>query len=78
MSCSFCNSVRVASLSGKCSDMCYFSVAGKEKLGYAPCDAGVGGGDYIELKYCLDCGKIQGKFPLPPTELENPPDEDDE
>ena len=25
---------------------------------------GIGGGDYVHFKYCADCGRIQGKFPL--------------
>ena len=30
-------------------------------------------GDDVQLDYCLDCGQIQGKFPLPPAALETPP-----
>ena len=25
---------------------------------------GIGGGDYIEFAYCLDCGQIQKDFPV--------------
>jgi hypothetical protein len=35
-----------------------------------PRDLGIGGGDDVQLTYCLDCGQIQGKFPLPPTQME--------
>ena len=42
----------------------------KRDDGYVPYDMGVGGGDYFKLKWCLDCGQIQGAFPLPQTELE--------
>jgi hypothetical protein len=24
----------------------------------------------VQFAYCLDCGQIQGKFPLPPTRIE--------
>jgi hypothetical protein len=24
-----------------------------------------GSGDYVEFKYCLECGKIQDNFPVP-------------
>jgi len=37
---------------------------------YVPGDFGIGGGDYIRFDYCLECGKIQGDFPLEITELE--------
>lgn len=42
----------------------------KEKDGYVPSDMGIGGGDYIEFEWCLDCGQIQGTFPRLMTELE--------
>jgi hypothetical protein len=32
--------------------------------GYVPSKMGIGGGDYMEFSYCLDCGQIQGKFPV--------------
>jgi hypothetical protein len=31
---------------------------------------GIGGGDYVAFSYCLDCGQIQGDFPLPETGME--------
>lgn len=31
---------------------------------------GIGGGDYVEFDYCLDCGQIQGTFPVPKHEIE--------
>lgn len=70
MSCQRCQSERVAEVSGKCSDMCDYQVGTTEVLGYVPNDLGVGGGDYLEFKYCLNCGQLQGKFPLPPAEIE--------
>ena len=38
--------------------------------GYVPEDIGCGENDYIEFKYCLDCGQMQGKWPKPETEIE--------
>lgn len=70
MSCQRCKSKRIAEVNGKCSDMCSYEVSGTEVSGYVPSDLGVGGGDYIEVKYCLDCGQLQGKFPLPVAEIE--------
>jgi hypothetical protein len=38
-----------------------------DKHGYAPRDLGLGGGDYIDVTICANCGKIwppNGFFPL--------------
>lgn len=66
MSCQKCSSMRIASVGGKCSDCSWFVAAGKEHNGYVPGGVGIGSGDYIELTYCLDCGQIQGDFPISP------------
>lgn len=39
-------------------------------------DTGPSMGSFLWFEYCLDCGCIQGKFPLPETELERQPLED--
>jgi hypothetical protein len=70
MKCQKCDSDRVLNVSGKCSDMCSYSLKGQEADGYVPDDMGVGGGDYLEVNVCLDCGQLQGEWPLPKTELE--------
>jgi hypothetical protein len=44
--------------------MCSVEYKGMERHDYVPDFIGLGGGDYIELDYCLDCGQIQGDFPL--------------
>ena len=64
MKCFKCNSDKIASIGAKCSDLCSFSFDGLEKDGYVPTDVGIGGGDYVEFDYCLNCGQIQGKFPI--------------
>lgn len=68
MSCQTCKSDRIADISGKCSDMCFFVVEGLgEHDGYAPRGVGLKNsyGDYVEFSYCLNCGQIQGEFPVP-------------
>lgn len=70
MACS-CGSERIVTAGGKCSDMSTVYIGRKRHEGELPSDMGIGGGDYFRFKYCLDCGKIQGLFPLPTTELEN-------
>lgn len=70
--CQKCQSKRIADISAKCSDMFCASVGGKDYDGYVPKDMGFADkyGDYVAFKYCLDCGQIQGKFPLKETKLE--------
>lgn len=70
MSCSRCKSNRIASIGSKSSDMNTTSIGDAEKEGYVPDDMGIGGGDYVEFNWCLECGQIQGQFPLLPCELE--------
>ncbi len=69
--CQRCRSGRVADVLARCSDMCSIPRAGKRQSGYVPRDLGIGGGDDIALAYCLDCGQVQGAFPLPPSRLED-------
>lgn len=70
MNCRNCNSTRIANVNAKASDLFFVSIGDKEEDGYLPRDMGIGGGDYLKMSYCLDCGQIQGKFPLPKVELE--------
>lgn len=72
MKCDKCQSERVAEITAKCSDMCSYSLKDSKMHGnyYAPDDMGIGGGDYIEFNWCLECGKIQGDFPLPTSAIE--------
>ncbi len=71
MKCQRCESKRVAQVCGKTSDMCAIQIGNKEQTNYVPKDMGLGtDADYLEFKYCLACGQIQGKFPLKPTEIE--------
>jgi hypothetical protein len=73
MKCQRCKSTRVLALLIKITDAYpYLSIKGKESedIDTLPDDLGIGGGDYVEFKYCLDCGQMQGMFPLKETELE--------
>jgi len=64
MSCQRCKSERIASISSKSSDLNYIELGDREHNGYVPGDLGIGGGDYIQFNWCLDCGQIQGEFPV--------------
>lgn len=72
MNCQRCKSRRILSAGCTCSDMFYASIQGKEYDGYVPNDLGVGGryGYDLDIEVCLDCGQLQGKFPLPVAEME--------
>lgn len=71
MICQRCSSIRVARVCAKCSDMCSVSINKTNEVdGCVPEDIGIGGGDYVEFSWCLDCGQIQGKFPMPISEQE--------
>lgn len=82
MECQTCGKERLLHLSAKASDCFSWRINGGEDLGkrnfgYLLHDFGIGGGDYLDFTFCLDCGQIQGKFPLEQTEteIEGQPDE---
>jgi len=63
MSCQNCGSKKLASITGKTSDCNNGYIEGVDFDGYVPDDIGIGGGDYIEFEWCLECGQIQGEWP---------------
>lgn len=70
MKCKKCSSDRIISLTAKCSDCCAVTFKDIESHDYVLDDIGIGGGDYIEFSYCLNCGSIQGNFPLKESLIE--------
>jgi hypothetical protein len=62
--CQKCTSSRIANLCAKCSDLCCWTDANVDHEGYVPSNVGIGSDDYVEFDYCLDCGQIQGTFPI--------------
>ncbi len=70
MNCNGCDSTRLCYVQAKCSDLSNIHIGDKELDGYVPDDLGIGGGDYVDFGFCLDCGMIRGKFPKDQTELE--------
>jgi len=77
MSCQKCKSERVGTVGGKTSDLANFSVysEGIDHQGEVPSIPVIGGGDYLSIDFCLDCGQIQGEFPINTDDLK---DDDDE
>lgn len=78
MACQRCKSERIMSINAKCSDLCFASIGEHEQSDYPPEDVGIGGGDYVEFSYCLNCGQIQGDFPVDTCALERKEWEEDD
>lgn len=68
MTCDSCGSDRILKLSAKCSDRCFATFKGVDKDDYAPDVKNICGGDYVYPQVCLECGKVQGTFPVPDPE----------
>ena len=64
-----CGSHRIISVNGKTSDCCSVSYGDRCTDGYVPRSINIGGDDYIEFDYCLDCGLIQAEFPVPENKV---------
>lgn len=65
--CQTCGSKQLLCISGKHSDCCdaiEVNDQTKSMEGYAPYIDDICGGDYIEITFCMECGQIQGKFPV--------------
>lgn len=77
MACDRCGSERILDIDAKCSDMCSTEFGGVQDCDYAPYDVGIGGGDYVTFDLCLECGKVQGEFPVEDPSFATPEEEDD-
>lgn len=63
MKCQNCSSERVVHCGGHCQDR-FNLTAYANYEGYVPYGLNMGGGDYVELKVCFDCGRLQGEWPV--------------
>ena len=65
MACIRCESERLLNFSSKCSDCfsCFYGTVGGYD-GYVPEGLNIGSGDYIDATVCMECGQLQGKFPV--------------
>lgn len=66
MNCSRCGSERILEIDGKSSDRNIIEFQGKTYVNmYVPSNCGIGNNsDCIMFSYCLDCGQMQGDFPV--------------
>jgi len=70
MNCQKCSSNRVLNVTAKSKDLCTVSMWNQDHDGYVPDNMGIGGGDYIEIELCLQCGYVNGEWPLAESKLE--------
>ena len=59
-----CESKRIVDIYAKSSDLNIVSFNGRESDGYLPYIKNIGGGDDVTTSICLECGKVQGSFPV--------------
>ena len=84
--CQNCNSKRIVLINAKVSDMCQSTMVNSpeyepEDFEYVPQDMNIHvpmDSDVMEFQLCLNCGTIQGQWPLPETALERRVQENDE
>ena len=62
--CSKCQSDKIAQVQGRVKDLFNLRVKDFEYEGYVLHNLNIGSGDDLEFDYCLDCGQMQGKFPI--------------
>lgn len=63
-----CGSKRIIQVNGKTDDRfsaSYRSTPVRYYDGYVPYNLHLGGGDYLSIKFCADCGVIQNFKPIP-------------
>jgi len=70
MTCQRCKSTRILSIHAHGRDCNVFRIYGYEHEGYVPGEFHIGCGDDVEFEMCLECGQVQGTFPIKQTRLE--------
>ena len=65
MNCQRCNSERILKIDGKTADCCCQQFGGSEVCDYVTSGMGIGSGDYLRFSVCIECGQIQGEWPIP-------------
>jgi hypothetical protein len=66
MACKKCGSSRELQVQAKCDDRCAVSnvFTGEDLAGGVPAGLNIGEGDYVRLRFCMQCGTLAGKFPV--------------
>lgn len=68
--CQMCHSKRILTASSHGRDCHNYRIKDFEGDGYLPRDLGIGGEDDMEITLCLECGQLQGEWPLPKSSIE--------
>lgn len=69
--CQRCQSNRILEVNGKTSDCCYMNFNGQDHDGYVVDGLNIDdGSDYLTFSLCLECGQIQGKWPVADPDFE--------
>jgi hypothetical protein len=76
--CDSCSSERLLSVTAHASDSHHLEYKDKEHLGGMLDGLGIGSGDYTYFVLCLECGKVQGEFPIPDEKVSFLEEEDDD
>ena len=76
MTCQRCDSDRILDVISHAADKHAITINGYHPApDYLPDDLGLGhGGDDLDISVCLECGQLQGDFPLDETEIEREAD----
>jgi len=73
MSCQKCGSDIILEVSAKCYDMCHLSYRQSETTAVVPNNIGLGKDpNCVSFSYCLNCGQIQGEYPIQLPEMFRP------
>lgn len=63
MSC--CNDKKIIKICGKCNDLCSIIYPdGTTHNDYVPYGLNIGGDDYLDFDFCMNCGQMVGNFPV--------------
>ena len=66
-----CGSYRILKLDAKCGSSCSIQIRNKDWEHSIPKDTGIAGKCMdIGFSFCMECGQMQGNFPLPTTKIE--------
>lgn len=76
MSCQKCGSERILEVDGKTADSCSQQFGGSERNDYVTPNLNIGGGDYLRFAVCLECGQMQGEWPVENPEWAEESDDD--
>jgi len=71
MKCQTCGKDRIINVYAKCNDLCCVEFKGEYLNGYVLKDLNIGDwGSHVDIFYCLNCGQIQGNWPIKSPNME--------